>query len=415
MRHKTFLPVYILAIILIGNIENSNAQFLKKLKDKVSKTATETVQKVLPKKVDQINEPQKPKSKEGNKEDNQGTTNNNKSKKQQTQEIDYSDIYTIKSPYPEFKTIHLQSYKGLPRFGALNFYMKNRTSPLLTSESNEKRKMLTAGYTGFRKLALMNIFKDYIKFIDKESLTPKTKSGDFTEKEIKSYNTQTLIRDLALYLTTDEIKGIYFCKDPTQINCAKNTNKWGGYYSDDFTENEKYVDFVKKYLEKLSQWSTNFFKDGTEVMYLINRAKFNANGYDFDKNGYWVSLPIRKNYFPHDYTSTQDQYFFKFSPETTYGNELLNKINQVKYIKGEVLFKISPEKAEALVKKKIPNIYLVSKVKVVFKEIITASPYFHLGSYSYHYESPVLEIYEDAALTQKISEISLENLTYKEE
>lgn len=79
------------------------------------------------------------------------------------------------------------------------------------------------------------------------------------------------------------------------------------------------------------------------------------------------------------------------------------------------MVKISPEKAEALVNKKIANIYLVSKVKVIFKEINTDSPYFHKELYSYHFESPVLEVYEDAALTQKISEISLENLTYKEE
>jgi len=414
MQHKTFLPVYIIAIILFGNIENSNAQFLKKLKDKASKTATETVQKVLPKK-NEKNQPQEPKSKKDNNENNQGTSNNNKSKKQQTQEIDYSDIFIYKSPSKDFHDLHLQKYKGLPRFGACNYYLRNRTSPLLTKEANIKRKMLTAGYTSFRKLALMNMLKDYFKFLDKESITPRAKSKDYTEKEIKSYFTQRLVRDLALNITTDEIKRSYFCQDPTRKNCANNTNKWGGYNSDDFTENEKYVEFVKKYLEKLSQWSTDFFKDGTEVMYLANKVKFNPNGYDFDKNGYWVALPFRKNYFGHDYTSTDDQYFIDFSPETTYGNEILNKINQVKYIKGEVLFKISPEKAEVLANTKLESLYLVSKVKVVYKEINTSSPTYPTVSYTYHFESPVLEIYEDAALNKKISEVLLENLIYKEE
>ena len=116
-------------------------------------------------------------------------------------------------------------------------------------------------------------------------------------------------------------------------------------------------------------------------MYLSSQVKFNANGYDFDSNGYWMALPIRRANYAHDFTGTQDQYFFELSPETTYGNQLMNKINQVKYINGEVLFSISPEKAEALVNKKLANLYLVSKVKVVFKEIDESNPTFPTVSY----------------------------------
>lgn len=370
MQLKTYFAVFILTIMLFGNIETSNSQ--------TSVKHTKLAQK-------------------------------------QFQEIDYSDIFIHKSPSKAFNDLHLQKYKDLPRFGACDFYMRNRTSPVLTSEAATKRKMLTAGYTSFRKLALMHLLKDHFKFLDKESLTPKAKSMDYTEQEIKSYNTQRILRDLALNSTTDEIKGAYFCQDPTRKNCANNSIKWGGYNSDDFTENEKYVDFVSKYFEQLSQWSSDFFKDGTEVMYLTSQVKFSSSGYDFDRNGYWIPLPIRKNNYAHDYTSTDDQYFIKYSPETTYGNQLLNKINQVKYIKGEVLFSISPEKAEALVNKNLASIYLVSKVKVVFKEIDETNPTFPTVSYTYHFESPLLEIYEDAGLTHKTGEISLDNLTYKEE
>jgi hypothetical protein len=407
MPYKTTL--FILGIVLLGNIENSQAQFFKKLKDKISKTVTETVDKVASKK----NNPQKPNSQKGNKETHQNKTNNNNPTKQQTQEIDYADIFIYKSPSENFKDLHLQKYKDLPRFGACNFYMKNKTSPILTANLGKKRNMFTAGYTGFRKLALLNIFKEYASFLDKESLTPKIESTDYTEQEIKSYNIQRLIKELAHNVSADEIKRAYFCKDPNQKGCARNLNKWGGYNADDFSENEKYIDFVKKYFTELLQWSTQFFKDGMQTVYLANQIKFDNNGYDFDNNGYWIPIPIRNTFFPSNYTSTEETYFYTFMPKTTYGNDLLNKVNQVKYGNGEVLLSISPEKAEALVNKKLSNLYMVSKVKIVFKKIDISSPTYHTAQYTYHFESPILELFEDAALTQKVGEISLENLTYK--
>ncbi len=411
MRYKTSLPFFIFGIFLLGNIENSNAQFLEKLKDKASKTITETVDKVSSKK-NKTNKSQKPNPKKKSKENKQAPTKDNIPIKKQSQDIDDSDVFIYKSPSKDFKDLHLQKYKDLPRFGACNFYMKNKTSPLLTADLSRKRNMLTVGYTGFRKLGLMNILNEYFKFLDKESLTPKPQR-DYTEKEVESYNAQRLIKDIARGLASDEIKRKYFCKDPTQKRCADNSNKWGGYNSDDFTENEKYVDFVKKYLTELSNWSSQFFKDGTETVYLTNNVKFENNNYDFDKNGYWVALPIRNTFFPHNYTSTEETYFYTFLPKTPYGNNLLNKMNQVKYVKGEVLLKISPEKAEVLVNKNLSDLYMVSKVKIVYNERNTSSPSYHTVSYTYHFESPILEIYEDAALGQKVGEISLEDLIYK--
>ena len=84
------------------------------------------------------------------------------------------------------------------------------------------------------------------------------------------------------------------------------------------------------------------------------------------------------------------------------------------FFTGVRLKSISPEKAESLVNKKLANIYLVTKVKIVFKEIDNSNPPFPTVFYTYHYESPIIEAYEDVALTQKIGEISLKNLTYKE-
>ena len=130
MQCRTYFPVFILAFLLFGNIKNSNGQ--------TSVKQTKLAQN-------------------------------------QSQEVDTSDIFIYKSPSKAFNDLHLQKYKDLPRFGACNFYMNSRNSPVLTKEAAIKRKMLTAGYTGFRKLALMNILKDYFKFLDKEAVTPKLK------------------------------------------------------------------------------------------------------------------------------------------------------------------------------------------------------------------------------------------------
>ena len=71
--------------------------------------------------------PSKTKTPEVNKENNPVVTKKTGPIKEQPQEIDYSDIYTIESPYPAFKSIHLQTHKGLPRFGIHNlYYFKNK-------------------------------------------------------------------------------------------------------------------------------------------------------------------------------------------------------------------------------------------------------------------------------------------------
>ena len=115
-----------------------------------------------------------------------------------------------------------------------------------------------------------------------------------------------------------------------------------------------------------------------------------------------------------DFGSTRDNYFFEFLPKTPYGQQILNKTQQVEHINAEVLFKIDPAAAEALINDKTKNPQMVVKVRVVYEGFRPENPTIYAPKYTYHLLDPMMELYSDAGLTSKIGEINLENLIYKE-
>ncbi|MBR9854649.1 MAG: hypothetical protein GYB37_08740 [Algicola sp.] len=389
----------------------ANAQFFKKLKQQ----AEEKLLKKANKEVYDIFTGNKgAKEEEGVKEAETIKTDQSKSAKPtsgQQVKTTYieSDYLVYKSPIPAFKDIVIQKHKDLPRFGAVDSYMM-RDNPKkvdLSKQAAEKRNLTGLGYSGFAHLVRIRMLKEHFKVMDKAALTQRT-IGQIIEQEAKSSLAQKVLKEFAFDMGTDALKKEYFMNDWSGDGKSPFVREWGGHQADDFTENEKYVSFVNKYLDKILKWSEEFFPDGTDDFQLVHDLKFYGQ-YDFDKGGFWVQLPLKGKSLK---VSSLD-YFTEFLPQTSYGQEIANKVSQVEYINGYVLFKISPEKAEALINDKTVLLQLSVKVKSVFKEFQTSNPFVYGAHYTYHFLEPVMELYSDAQLTRKIGEIDLRNLIYK--
>jgi hypothetical protein len=406
---------YIFLVIILcffSQTTDANAQFLKKLKQK----AEEKLLKKADEQVDAVFEGTDPQPEKPNK-DNVPSTGKESSqqkqstpKKQTSPSPDISEFMVLPSPNPAFKDIVLQKHKDLPRFGAIDFYMM-RDNPKkvdLSKEAAEKRNLTGLGYTGFAHLARIHILKDHFKVMDRTALTQRTK-GTIVEEEAKSSLAQKTLLEFAFSMGTDALKKEYFMNDWSGDGKSPFVRKWGGHQSDDFTENERYVSFVEKYLDIILKWSEDFFADGTHDFQLVYAVKFQGQ-YDFDHGGFWLRLPIKRP--PLGVSALE--YFNTFSPETTYGNQFYGKTEQVDHINAEVLFKISPEKAEALINDKSVLLQLTMKVKSVFKDFDTANPFVYSPNFTYHFLDPVMELYTNAQLTRKLGEIRLDQLIYKE-
>lgn len=419
---KSRITVFILGFFFLATIPNVQAQFLKKLKkqaeEKVLKKANDKAEEILSenKSPNQKKEVEKPSSDNGSKFPNEENEKSGTVEKTTQIKLNDSDTFIYKSPNNAFMDVVIQKYKELPRFGSCNFYRVPHEivarQPEVARAMNEKRGKMKKGYLAFLKLAKINLMKDLFIAMDKTTLTPENRN--LVEEELKSRKAQELIREFAFWMGSNETKLEYFCDNPSDSGRCGFANKWGGSRADDFTENEKYVDFVGKFYNDILTWSREFFKDGKQTVYLVHQLT-KLSSYDFDHNGFWVPLPHKmRNNFHLDYGGTSEGYFHELAPENDYGHQMLNKTNQVEYINGNVLFKISPEKAEVLINNRENKIQLVSKVTVVFKGLDENNRALFIPTFKYHFEDPTVEIYKDVELTKKIGELNLKELIYKE-
>ncbi|WP_431126242.1 hypothetical protein [Flagellimonas flava] len=413
MVKRNFVIIASIFVYWINPME-VHGQFFKKLKKQAEEKALNRADELLSK---EKSTGQKGKVEKPSPSKNETVSNKKNQETKTTQTVlDDSDILIYKSPNPAFKDVVIQQFKGLPRFGSCDYYEKSHkivaSQPELAKAMNEKREKLKIGYLGFLKLAKINLLGDLFKSMDKTALTLENRN--LLEEEVKSRKAQELLLDFAFWMGTNETKLKYFCDNPSDSGRCGFARKWGGQRADDFTENEKYVEFVETYLDDILAWSRDFFKDGHQTVYLVHHLR-DLSTYDFDKNGFWVSLPHKmRNNFHLDYNNTGDGYFQEFVPENGYGQQMLNKTNQVEYIDGKVLFKIEPGEAETLLNNKEKKIQAVSKVSIVFKGLDEANRLLFFPTFSYHFVEPMVEIYEDVQLTKKIGSLDMRQLTYKE-
>ena len=246
------------------------------------------------------------------------------------------------------------------------------------------------GFQNNIKLVGLKYLSDIYNDIDRERLT-KLPETNTTGKQKNSYDAQRYLRSL-LTLCVEEA-------------CRNGLNG-----KNEFERLRNYKNFVNENLDELRKWSTTFFTNNSVIGYDVSLLSLGA--YDFDKNGYWTYLNLNL-ILGH---SREPAISTVFEPKADYENDLLNNVivGRSKQLgRVQIFLAMSPEKAEKLQLSNVRNLYLVKKIKLTYKEVVPG--YTTRLAFAYHHESPAMEIYEDAALTIKIGNLSLDNLIIKKQ
>ncbi|MEL6918253.1 MAG: hypothetical protein AAFO99_11050 [Bacteroidota bacterium] len=307
--------------------------------------------------------------------------------KEMENDFDASDVLTLEAPSAMFKPIHLQQHMGLPRFGTLNRYH----TPGVRKNSaaiNAKLRKIDQGYRNFRNMLKLRSLRDTYTDLNQKKITSVVEKEQ-SEAASHSYALQQLLQTLSGSI----------CAQEACVNGFKGTNE--------FERMRNYQNFIETYWSPLHEWAGTFFKDNNIQAYTVKQVQLGS--YDFDKSGYWILMSL------NDGVRSSIPFFKILVPQNAYEKELLKRLPPPRPGRAQtmnVLFPISTEKAEALIKRNIRSLYLVKKVTVVMKEGLTIAGRFP-HPYAYHHDSPILEMYEDAALTKKTGSISLDNITLK--
>ncbi|WP_339918422.1 hypothetical protein [Yeosuana marina] len=311
------------------------------------------------------------------------------------QDVENGNLIVHQSPSPKFHNISLQSYKGLPRFGTLNSYIKKNNLGVYPRRQDpatlEKYRKVSLSYQNYFKMVTFKYLSDIYMDIDRDRLTKMPPTGTIG-KQKNSYDAQKYLRSL-LTLCVEE-------------KCKNGLNG-----KNEFERLRNYKTFVSENLDDLKKWSYMFYTNNSVIGYYV--SDLGLDSYDFDKNGYWANLNLNVNIVS---SGSGGRVSTIFEPKADYERDLMNKINidlrnQIHPL--QIFLAMSPEKAEKLQLNKVRGLYLVKKVKLTYKEVV--SGYSTLLTLTYHYESPILEIYEDMALTKKIGTLSLEELILKKQ
>lgn len=385
---QTILLILFGAMVFVKPIA-TNAQFFKKLKksieDKVVETASSKTDKIL------------------NGEDNTASTgpvvksppktgSNNPADQAKpigvtdTDQDQDQEVLRFPAPSKDFRDVVIQSYKGLPRYGALNF--NRNTHKLITNKA-------------YKALLEMRFLEETFNDMDRAKLVKNQNSnGDLSKRN--SEFAQNHVRILAGETLSDDKLKDYFCNSEAASPCnfyrpsgeRTNVSYWGGTGNNEFAQNRSYTGFVGNYLDTLIKWSQTFYADGSEVAYYVAKGLV-AEKYDFKEKGYWIGnlFSIGGDFILHH---------SNFLPYTE--NE-----KAIRHQRKKIFLPLDAQKAKNY--NLIPRspVYLVFKVRVNPQPNNTTSVI-----WEYELESPIIEFYKDVALTDKMGEVDMNSANLKQ-
>ncbi|MFS4467651.1 hypothetical protein [Maribacter sp. 2210JD10-5] len=388
----SFVLTLIIAFFLLGNVQNTQAQFLKKLQKKIE----QKVEQKADEKTDELLNG-KDKKTIKSKEENPTTKTPSENKTQKTVEPvqkksknnkDFSkdpSIITYASPSEHFNDFVLLTHKGTPRFGDLNLYNPANKGYAEEKEYHKKMKLINTGFQCFKSLVNLKYSDTFMKNLDTEKPTTNRPSSS-DQKTRNNEEVQHMLRNMVApnFCNSDACKNMYL--GDNEFELLRN-----------------YRNFTKEVLPDLLKWSKTFFKEDSQIIYYVSRVT--PRSYDFEKKGFWGSLSF--NLFgPRQSGNLKLESHFE--PKAQYESTINDNLGPYKNI--QFLIPIDVAVAESFQKNK-NMLYLVRKIKLS----IPSEPRENLSllKFSYYHESPIIDIYQDAALTQKITSISFEELILK--
>jgi len=403
MKKKKALYTTFIALILLGGTQTVNGQFLKKLKKKVEQKleqkADEEADKLLNGQDNTATYDNGKPQNTANKKNPEKTPKNQRNTPTTGSSSHFQKTYlTFKSPSENFSDVVIPSHNNLPRFGALNPYSE------LTPVSNHK---------GYKALVELKYLSEVYKNMNRTNLTQNNRntSQQVNLKAKHSTFAQRHLLNTIGQVGTEELLLEYTCNPKLKENCKAIGIKgerlqpavWGGDTQNKFQQKRQYTSFIQLHFETLQNWADTFFKDGYEIAYYVDRGSIRRT-YDFKNKGYWLYSLMN---------STISDFMLHRSNFLAY----TEGEQQVKFASKLIFLPLAPEKAkelkleERLIQNTIP-IHTVFKVRVSPKTLNSDKTNIQ---FEFQLESQTVELYKDRALTKKIGELDLTNLTTKNE
>jgi len=403
MIHRELNIKVLVVFLLLGVAQNMQGQFVKKLKQNLEAKVEKKVDKEIGVLLNNENpttpeHEDKPGSMKTAPENNKTVAN---TAKEGVNTINDTNIITYKAPFSDYIDIIIQSHKGLPRYGNIN-YRLGVTTPV--------------NRNGYKTLIELKYFKETYADINPSKLTSYQEKSAGDQKQENSFFAQSHLKNLAGHTCSEEVLKKYFCDESENSSNSQNKNKeirripcefvdrygdrrppshWGGSRNNEFQQQRSYKGFLENHLKALQTWADTFYENDEETAYYVCGSGIQGK-YDFKNKGFWISGLMGSggsNFMLHSSN------FLAYSE-----NE-----KKIKNSHQQFFFSIDPQKAKEFnLQERIP-INCVFKVKV-FPKVVNHKQV----QFDFELVDQTIEIYsKNPALTEKMGEIDIEKLQSK--
>ena len=416
---KTTIKTLMLVLFLIAS-GTTNAQFFKKLKKKVKQVIEKTVEDEVDNSVGDVIGGKKASNKKKRsaapptvtedktpsgpeyRKTNSNTTENKKQTQAENQITKNSDTgfstVSISAYNDYFEPITLLSYKGLPLLGE--------------NDKNLVGNTIDIEYNNFHNLLRIKFYSSFINEMDKNVWYQYQYAGQkrYPKDVASSISAQNAIYSAARSLSSLKACELYLNNPKGRHSCYRKIKTWGGTNSSEFRENTYFKKYVLEQLGNLQKYAQKI----PTTAYVVDDMRLST--YDYDRKGFVIELYAAKPKIKYT-----NRLFGAFVPRHDYERHFQTK-NQSSF---KYLFKIKPERVEALFEGESPHrrtAYFVHKIgwygaaktklyeKYLNDPNMETIPYDTYHRLQYSYADPIIEIYLDPKLTEKIGEINLADL-----
>ena len=331
-----------------------------------------------------------------------------------------SSSSTIDFDDPDLRSINLQTYKGLPKFGSLDMHGLNqldRNSPKRSKDREAIELMIDSDKRSYRGFFLLIERKFMSKFYNFLNTDQFAKPSQIERSRAFNYFAQEHIKELAHALLTKKAFEHYFL-NPNDQSAGFGYYNWGGNQTTSERSLRMFQDFTEKYLAIFKNRTDELWPKDMGYGYVVVPVSI-MNEYDINKGGYWVSysgsliggqlssnahqsfsIKVTKHNIERKTASkTKSHITFQYTPEHEYEQKMNQSYN------NNILVKM-PEIPRSPDMRRRRKIYAVQKISFSYQGIDSNNNKYSI-LIGYSMDSPTIEFYNDDTLKTKIFETNL--------